>query len=192
MCLFFKQEAGPRLLALYSDAPQSGKSTIALTLAEERQFSVASFATPIKRLAWVFLSQFGMDHETIHAALNGDLKEEPLLEDLPGITPRYIMQTLGTEWGRDLISSHLWATIMHKRINDLREQGRNVVVDDLRFPNEYAMLAALGAKFIKIERPGYEPSDQHRSTGALADYPFHLTLRNDGSLDDLIQAARNL
>lgn len=192
MCLFFKQEDGPRLFALYSDAPQSGKTTVANVLTMDRGFACISFAAPIKRMTAMFLSECGLDYDTIHSATHGELKEDAILDDFPGITTRYLMQTLGTEWGRDRIGEHIWTTLAHNRIDKLRKQGIDVVVDDLRFHNEYAMLAAMGAKFIKIERPGYEPADGHRSTGALADYPFHLTLRNDSSLDDLILAARNL
>lgn len=194
MCLFFnfKQEDGPRLFALYSDAPQVGKTTVAKTLANTRQFEIVSFAAPIKRMVATFLTDLGIDPETADAAINGDLKEERIFDDYPGLTTRYLMQTLGTEWGRDMISEYVWTWTARHRIDTLLKQGRDVVVDDLRFPDEYAMLAAMGAKFIKIERPGYEPADGHRSTGALRHHTFHLTLRNDGSLADLQRAAQNL
>lgn len=59
---------------------------------------------------------------------------------------RWAMQSLGTEWGRDLISQGLWTSFMHERIirwrDSLPESGPPCyfVVTDVRFPNEAAAL----------------------------------------------------
>ena len=83
-----------------------------------------SFAEPIKRM----LACIGLSHEDLH----GDRKEEPN-DMLEGKTPRYAMQTLGTEWGRDFISPNIWVNVVKHDILKY-EIKDDIVIDDCRFP----------------------------------------------------------
>ena len=65
--------------------------------------------------------------------------------------------------------------------------GMNVVIDDLRFPNEYEMLKDIGACLVKITRPGYTKQHDHPSDGALDDYHFDIELVNDGTPEELYE-----
>ena len=84
------------------------------------------------------LLSFGL----IREQLWGDEKETPL-DFLGGKTPRQAMQTLGTEWGRNLIYDGIWLHAWERAFNKC---STPVVVDDLRFINEAEMIKRLGGK----------------------------------------------
>ena len=49
------------------------------------------------------------------------------------------METLGTDWGRKMISPDIWANAVEQRIIKAWAQRRvAIVIDDLRFPNDWA------------------------------------------------------
>ncbi len=176
-----------RLIALYSPAPQSGKSTVATHL-QHHGFTIVSFARPIKAMVAALLEYQGVDAEAVYEAVFGELKEVPM-DELGGQTPRYAMQHLGTKWGRDTMGREFWAGIARRRIEIELKSGRGVVIDDMRFPNEFEMVGRLGGRTVKIVRPGASHSSGHPSEGALDDYPFDRTIHNIGSLDQLFDMA---
>lgn len=151
-----------------------GKSTAAFHL-EELGFKRIRFAGALKSM----MMALGLSQEHIE----GSLKEVPCAL-LGGKTPRYAMQTLGTEWGRNLMGENLWTDIWQSQVNSW--QGP-VVVDDCRFPNEEKHLRAMGGKIIRIIRnvDTTTPTFTHESEKHVitADY----TIINDGSIDRLYE-----
>jgi energy-coupling factor transporter ATP-binding protein EcfA2 len=126
----------------------SGKSTFGALLKKRAikngiQCSVFSFADPLKEMLHVLLQP---------AAFSPDNKEEPTF-GICGRTPRYLMQTLGTEWGRKTIGQDIWVETMRRRI--AQSTARYIVIDDLRFDDEAEMIQDLGGKIYLIERPGF-------------------------------------
>lgn len=119
----------------------AGKSTAARLLVEQYGFRLVKFADPLKDM----LRALGMTE----AEIEGDRKEVSC-KLLGGRTPRYAMQTLGTEWGRDLISPDLWVNSWIKRAKTIMSDGGKVVVDDLRFPNEEEIIRRLGGNIVEI------------------------------------------
>src|SRR3546814_4915381 len=64
------------------------------------------------------------------------------------------MEMLGTEWGRVMISPAVSANAVEARIlNIWARSDAAIVIDDLRFPNDWAMLRRLGGILIRISRP---------------------------------------
>src|SRR3546814_7787118 len=64
------------------------------------------------------------------------------------------METRGTEWGRGMISQDVWANAVEARILNLwARSDAAIVIDDLRFPNDWAMLRRLGGILIRLRRP---------------------------------------
>jgi hypothetical protein len=61
-------------------------------------------------------------------------------------------QTLGTEWGRSLISDSIWVDLAKETIIGHLDRGCNVVITDMRFPNEVKMVRELGGHTIMINR----------------------------------------
>jgi len=163
----------------------SGKSTAAEALAENG-FVDVKFADPLKNMMRAFYRTCDLDTSTIERKLEGDLKEVAC-EWLQGKTPRYAMQTLGTEW-RDMIGTKLWADIFVSRIKDMGPNAK-VVCSDYRFPgHETEALDAVGATKIKIVRP--KPSDndeysKHASEANIDTLPVDMVVNNTGTIADL-------
>lgn len=114
-----------------------------------------SFADPIKFM----LKSIGIPEENLW----GKDKEEPI-DWLAGRTARYMLQTLGTDWGRKIIDPDIWVKIQKVKVEDLISYGVPVIIDDCRFDNEALMVRDLGGIVIKINRPSvYRGNDAHLS-----------------------------
>jgi hypothetical protein len=176
----------PPLIAIYSPAMGSGKSVVAQHLATWHGYELMRFAGPLKAMIRSMLREAGIGPYLVDRMIDADLKEAQIPGFAEGVTPRKLMQTLGTEWGRNLIQSDLWTSITMKRAQLIVEKGGRVVIDDLRFGNEYgAVFNCPGAKLLKLVRPGKEITRGHVSEGALEHCGFDWTIVNDGTLDDL-------
>ncbi len=68
---------------------------------------------------------------------------------LKGHTLRHCYQTLGTEW-RNIINHNLWVDIACRKIKEQFRLGKDVVISDLRFPNEYVMLQDFQTVFLNV------------------------------------------
>jgi len=122
----------------------SGKSTIAAELAAQG-YTVVKFAGPLKAM----LRALGLSD----AEIEGELKERPCAQ-LGGCTPRHAMQTLGTEWGRNLIDADIWVAAWQHAVRGVLASGGRVVVDDCRFRNELAAAMRLGGIAVRLVRDG--------------------------------------
>ena len=147
----------PRLIAL-TGAKGVGKSTYAEFLAGENG-TVLSFATPIKRMLQALV---GKEY------VFGSKKNE---ETHLGVTGRHLLQTLGTEWGREMIDQDIWVKAMRHILTDaMFEEYRPVVIDDLRFENEAKMIRELNGEIWHVERKSYTPAnDNHISEAGVTD-----------------------
>lgn len=124
----------------------SGKSTAAGALVADG-YQRLPLALPIKHMLRAGL---GLTEEET----DGQLKQVVLSRLGLTVTPRTLMQTLGTEWGRD-IDEHFWLKAWQARADKMiphTGQGRAmIVVDDVRFMNEALFLRSLGARIICIK-----------------------------------------
>jgi len=169
----------PRLIGLYSPAPQSGKTTIATQLITDG-FMQVSFAAPLKALVRELLCQLGHDGTTATRYVHAYKEQQ-----IPGIrcSARHLMQTLGTEWGRQCVHPDVWVMVASKRIRDLQAAGYSVVVDDVRFPNEASLIRELNGELWHVQRPSATANTDHASEGALNDPElFTRRIMNDGTL----------
>lgn len=175
-----------RLVALYSPAPGSGKSTVAQYLQERHSYVIVKFASPLKDMLRTLLRDHcGIDHRSTEQYVDGDLKERTIPE--LGVTSRRLQQTLGTEWGRNTIRDDLWVHITRLSVQRAFAAGRRVVIDDMRFPNELALVEEMGGVPIRVVRPDLLSATTHASEGGLDSAPM-ATLLNDGGLADLFSA----
>ncbi len=126
-------------IGISSQGYAAGKTTLATYLALRLDGNVFNFATPIKLAVASILSQFPpyeysydptSDEVVIHT--NGqEVNKQDLIPEL-GVTLRHLYQTLGTEWGRNLVNDSMWIRIAKSRFGD----SPVVIVPDYRFPNE--------------------------------------------------------
>lgn len=166
----------PRLIGLYSPAPGCGKSTVADLFIERER---VSFAAPLKRAVWNMLDD--LELAGFHYVYEG---KEAIIPEL-GVSARHMMQTLGTEWGRACIHPDFWVMIARAKAERILADGRSVVIDDVRFPNEAAMIRELGGELWRIERPSIAYDGDHESEGGLEDITPDRVIVNDGTLVQL-------
>ncbi|NBX45595.1 MAG: hypothetical protein EBR00_11290 [Gammaproteobacteria bacterium] len=165
----------PRLIGLYSPAPGCGKTTVANLLIEHQR---VSFAAPLKRAVSHMLNELGLPGFYAYT------DKEAIIPGLD-VSARHMMQTLGTEWGRACIHPDFWVMIARAKTQRIMGDGRSVVIDDVRFPNEAAMVFALGGELWRIDRPGVSYSGDHSSEGGLEDITPDRVIVNDGTITQL-------
>jgi len=178
----------PRLIGLHSPIPGAGKSNVvARHLVEEHNYYVFPFADPIRMMIYSLLQSLGYSLEEAKTLCTDPvLKEQPIPE--LGVSPRRLMQTLGTEWGRKVIDNEIWLKVWKASLTKLSPYAC-VVVDDVRFENEVKLIQSIpGSELWWIERPGLKSSDavmSHASQQPLHRYEFNHELINDGTIKEL-------
>lgn len=156
----------------------SGKSS--LIRASGIDVTVIGFSDPIVSM----LSALGVPSDMMDDKAQWDAP----CAALNGQSIRHAAQTLGTEWGRKHISSTIWVDHALRRA---QMSDKTVVIENVRFPNEYAAIVAAGGICIGIDRPGLTPDLSHESEqhiGALTRYNCYVTFRNVKPLE---QSARD-
>lgn len=161
-----------------------GKSTLARNLVCNYGYDSVSFASSLKMMLETFLVIQGVPYTTISRMLRGDLKETPT-KYFCGKTPRYAMQTLGTEW-RNLIHPNLWLNAWQMQVEEMKT-GK-VVVDDLRFKHEAERVYSLGGKIITLSRPGFGLGT-HQSEKEFVEIKSDFQICNNWRIDDMIKCA---
>jgi hypothetical protein len=131
----------------------SGKDTAADYLANVHEFRRDSFATALKDAV---AQVFGWDRDMIEGrtAESREWREQvdPWWSkrlDMPRLTPRYVLQLWGTEVCRQGFHRDIWIASLENR---LRKTVDDVVITDVRFPNEMAAIRRLGGKVFWIQR----------------------------------------
>jgi hypothetical protein len=165
-------------LGFYSSSPQQGKSTISKYLVEKYNYSMLTFASPMKDMITIIFKGLGYSDDKIEAMLYGNLKEV-IVKEL-GVTPRHMLVTLGSEWGRGMIDDSMWIKIAMKSLDNTI----NHVCEDIRLLNEAERLRSKGFKIIRVINPRATLVESI-SEGKLDDYNFDKVLINDGTIEDL-------
>jgi hypothetical protein len=99
-----------------------------------------------------------------------------------GASPRRLMQTLGTEWGRQLIHPDLWLLLADRKI---AQNGAGCVVADVRFENEAAWIRRNNGVVIHVFRKTTTQVEQHISEAGISVQMFDRTIHNNGTLEEL-------
>ena len=130
------------------------------------------------------------------------------------LTPRKLLQLIGTEAGRQIIHPNIWVNALFADYvcndcgqkecpTDEEDTGQmihrsfpNWIITDVRFPNEVEAIEDKGGTVIRIERTprsyGTEFEIEHSSETALDDYDFDYVINNNGSISDLIDKVRQI
>lgn len=147
-----------------------GKDTVADYLVKHApQYHKVSFADPMKTMLGVGL---GLTKEQLY----GDLKET--VDDRYGCSPRHMMQTIGTEWGREMIDPDIWVKAMLHHIHE------PVIIPDVRFENEAAFVREHGT-LIHIAGRDQGVGADHVSEAGVELQPGELVVVNDSSIAEL-------
>jgi hypothetical protein len=172
--------ARPLLIGLTGRAG-AGKSTVAGYLENRWAWAQVALADPIVDMISALFDSADVP--------SGFMTERQLKEQATplGYSYRHLAQTLGTEWGRRTLHADFWTTIASRKVQQWQRQGDDVVVSDLRFSNEAAMVEALGGVVVRIERQGLQPlagaTGAHESERQALAIPCHHVLHNPASDD---------
>jgi hypothetical protein len=83
---------------------------------------------------------------------------------MPNLTPRYVLQVWGTEVARRSWHDDTWIASLE---NKLRKTNNDIVISDVRFPNEIQAIKRAGGVVIRVTR-GPEPEWYKTALGANA------------------------
>jgi len=169
---------------------QSGKTTLAGVAVSDFGFQRIGFADELKEMVEKMWPAFTFAH------IYGDRKEEVLEEY--GKSAREVLQHVGTDLFRTY-DPDVWVRCMRRRINAyLMRMGnsyRPMVVDDVRFDNEAALIRELGGQVWEVVRT--EPKtkkrgkkDTHASEQGLLASSVDMVILNAFGLDEYQEMCR--
>lgn len=159
---------------------RSGKDTVANFIVAAIGGYRYGFADPVRAM----LVPLGVDMSDPYWQAR---KEEPI--PALGVSPRRMMQTLGTEWGRQLINPNLWLIMAHQR---LLQNGPGMIISDVRFDNEAAWIRKHGGRIIHVIRPDTKAVEAHASEDGIEMQDTDARLFNNGTLEELQLSVREL
>lgn len=135
------------------------------------------------------------------------------------LTPRKLLQLLGTECGRNIIHPNIWINSLfvdYKKpirasISDgqferlIKENKYNYpkwIITDVRFPNEIQAIKNREGITIRVNRTyytkdkkyiiGIDPIKEHESETALDNAKFDYVIDNNGSIEELIKKIKKI
>jgi hypothetical protein len=161
---------------------QTGKDTVAQHLVSEYGFTRIAFADPIRDALYA-LNPFITDiPELSHMRLQWLVDKmgwEFLKQDSNQV--RELLQRMGTEVARNQWGQDFWVDLAMNKASSLA----NVVITDVRFPNEYDAIIANGGQVWRVSRPGVTAVNGHASETSLDGYTFARNVLNNGYKQDL-------
>lgn len=198
----------------------SGKDTVADYLVNTHAFQRISFAGVIKDVA---SSIFGWNRELLEGRTKASREWREQVDPwwanklgMSHFTPRYVLQNFGTELFRDHFHPDIWIhSVEHKIMNSTD----NIVISDVRFPNEIKSIKDAGGMIIRTHRgsdPEWYSAAEIVNKGPttnlswasnkafLDNYKIHVSetswigtdfdaiLDNDGTIDDLYSQINQL
>lgn len=174
---------------------EAGKALLALC------YERAAFGDALKEMLAVGLQ---LSQQQLHGSPADKAARVPWLPK--GVSTRRLLQTLGTEWGRDLIDPDLWVKVLARRLWNRRQMGNHtpLVITDVRFENEAQMIREAGGTVIHISRKPMKRASTARAwwnRWVLRKHPSECMPRvlpgdkviiNDGTVADLHARVRQI
>lgn len=166
----------------------SGKTELAKSI--EDTHVKLSFATPVKELS---VELYNKTAEFLGVDSRANIEQFYSKTTKPYF--RILMQVVGTEIGRQYFGEHVWVDALRPAIEYHIEHGNPIVVDDVRFTNEYTMLSSYGFKMVLINRPNIGDS-KHSSENIPSESLEEMkrmgltVIDNDGTLEELVEKFR--
>jgi hypothetical protein len=177
----------PTIICLNSPAPEHGKTTVAKYIATMWGFKHMSFADPLRAIIHTLYRQAGISTPMIKYYMHNKEGKETLIPEF-GKTYRYMIRTLGTEWGRDMIDENMWTNILVNRVRRAKANpNTKFIVDDTRFKSEWNTTRYnFNAELWEVRNENLEiVHTEHRSEGELHTTPKNVLIKNNGTLVDL-------
>lgn len=198
----------------------SGKDTVADYLVNVHGFRRISFAGTLKDAISCI---FGWDRELLEGRTKQSREWREQVDTwwanklgMPNLTPRWVLQYWGTDVCRKNFHDSIWISSVEHKLANIED---NIVISDVRFPNEIKSIKDSGGLVIRTKR-GENPEWYHAAEivnkgptknlswasnkSILDNYKIHASetawigtefdyiLNNDGSIDDLYSQINQL
>lgn len=131
----------------------TGKDTAADYLVNSHGFVRDSFASALKDAVSVV---FGWDRQLLEGRTAKSRAWREQVDpwwsqrlQMPELTPRWVLQHWGTNLCREAFHNDIWIAALENR---LRSNKNNIVITDVRFPNEIAAIRNIGGRIYWIQR----------------------------------------
>ena len=197
----------------------SGKDTAADYLVNFHGFRRDSFANSLKD---AISHVFGWDRTLMEGRTKESREWREQVDtwwadrlNIPNLTPRWVMQYWGTEVCRQGFHDDIWIASVENR---MRKTKDNIVISDVRFPNEITAIHKAGGKVIRVKRgpdpiwyqdavnvnagptnmswaiskSKIEELKIHASETSWVGFNIDQTIENNGSIDDLFRELEQL
>ena len=151
---------------------QSGKTTVAKHLEEKYGFVRHAFADPLKQML-----------------LNAKMCTYDELYHEKTTMSRWLLQKIGTDIFREQVSKDYWTNKMGKFLMDNIWEKKNIVIDDIRFPEEAGLIYRFHGTVIKLIRMDYfDPNgDGHVSENLIEEiWADYILKAKSGDLEGLV------
>jgi len=174
---------------------RAGKDTVAAILSDalkKDSVLIVNFADPLKGAC---AALFDLSEQQLYGAA------KETVDARWGVTPRRVLQFVGTDIVRrhmpDLlphIEESFWVHCMRLRIQRAADAGlyRVIVVPDVRFMDEAALIKELGGVIVRVTRKDCQNADNHVSEMEMDTIEADYTIVNDGTLADLRGAVQTM
>lgn len=195
----------------------SGKGTVASTLVDSHGFRQDSFAASLKDACAAMFDwpRHMLEGDTSESREWREIVDPWWAEQLnmSNFSPRYALQVMGTDVLRNNFNQDMWFLTLRNRIR--KNPDQDVVISDVRFPNEIKFIQDMGGILIKVNRGPtpiwYETailankgnsiakdimlktySDAHLSEWAWVGSPVTYEIHNDSTLESLEQQVNEI
>lgn len=195
----------------------SGKGTVGDILSSECGYEKVSFAGKLKDAVSVM---FNWDRAMLEGDTSKSRNDREVMDEFwskkfnKTITPRYILQIMGTEVIRNNLHQNFWIDALENSL----QKNKKYVITDARFQNEIDMIKNNGGKIIWVRRgPNPEwfkdaltinlnPGIEEEYPRLLSSIPVHKSewrwimpedhydyvIDNNGSLEELKEQIKNI
>lgn len=162
-----------------------GKTTAAQILKINYDYEEITFAEPVKQIGLI------LDFE--YNELYGTQEDKLKINNFWGVSGREFMQKFATDIMRNELPKHIdmkmdgktiWVKLCEKKILNMLEKNKKIIVSDGRFPDEIEMIKNLGGKIIKIERE-INYNINHDSEKYINSIIPDVSINNNGSIEEL-------
>jgi len=180
-----------------SGAAGAGKDTFGYLLRDEYGFHKAAYADRL-RVALYTLNPLVVANYDHHGMFPVSGYEGPVYRSLQSVIDEYgwegykaspfsldvrrLIQLMGTEVGRGIAGENVWVDATFRDL----PVDKNIVITDVRFPNEAQAIKDRGGYIVHIVRPGVDNrAGMHASETSMHDWKFDFTVQNNsGSIDE--------
>ncbi len=166
--------------------PTAGKDELANYLCSQYCFRRIAFADPLRKALLALDPIVRLDNTPLvdpYIRLSVAVATLGWTEAKKHREVRELLQKMGTEAGRQVHGSNCWVDIAKREI---QSSDQDVVITDLRFPNEVALVKSFSESFIlQITRPNAVKLNNHASELLNYDEMCDGTFHNNGTVRDL-------